>query len=250
MIAAIAPSEASVFILGESGTGKELVAQALHQGSSRVAKPFVTVNCAALQENLLESELFGHEKGAFTGAQRQRMGVLQAHGGTLFLDEIGEMAFSLQAKLPRALQEGEVQRVGSDRTIRVDVRILAATNRDVEEEVRAGRFREDLYYRLNVIAVHVPSLRERPEDIPALAQHFLTRFAQRNQKSIRSFTPRAMDAMLRLCMAWQCPRARKRGRARRDPRSGRVPLGKGSALGHRCRSTTRSACSGLARTIA
>lgn len=198
MIQAVAPSEASVLILGESGTGKELVAKAIHHDSLRSGKPLVTVNCAALQENLLESELFGHEKGAFTGALRQRDGLfVQANGGTLFLDEIGEMAVALQAKLLRALQEGEVQRIGSDRLIRVDVRILAATNRDMQAEIQAGRFREDLYYRLNVIALHVPPLRERAEDIPALAQYFLTRFAERNKKSIRGVTPRAMDAMLR-----------------------------------------------------
>jgi len=197
MIRAVAPSEASVLILGESGTGKELVAKALHEGSPRKARQLVTVNCAALAENLLESELFGHEKGAYTGAQRQRDGrFVQADGGTLFLDEIGEMAPALQAKLLRALQQGEVQRLGSDRSIRVDVRVLAATNRDLEAEVRAGGFREDLYYRLNVIALRVPALRERPEDIPLLAKHFLHRFAQRNSKTYRGFTPRVMDLML------------------------------------------------------
>lgn len=197
MIRAVAPSEASVLILGESGTGKELVTKALHEGSPRKKKPLVTVNCAALAENLLESELFGHEKGAYTGAQRQRDGrFVQADGGTLFLDEIGEMAPALQAKLLRALQQGEVQRLGSDRSIRVDVRVLAATNRDLEAEVRDGGFREDLYYRLNVIALRVPSLRERPEDIPLLARHFLHRFAERNRKTYRGFSPRVMDLML------------------------------------------------------
>ena len=198
MIRAVAPSEASVLVLGESGTGKELVAKALHEGSPRGARRLVTVNCAALAENLLESELFGHEKGAFTGAQRQRDGLfVQADGGTLFMDEIGEMPVALQAKLLRALQQGEVQRLGSDRPVRVDVRIIAATNRDLQAEVAAGHFREDLYYRLNVIALRVPALRERPEDIPLLARHFLDRFAQRNRKSFRGFTPRAMDLMLR-----------------------------------------------------
>lgn len=198
MIRAVAPSEASVLVLGESGTGKELVARALHEGSPRSARRLVTVNCAALAENLLESELFGHEKGAFTGAQRQRDGLfVQADGGTMFMDEIGEMPLALQAKLLRALQQGEVQRLGSDRPVRVDVRIIAATNRDLEAEVRSGNFREDLYYRLNVIALRVPALRERPEDIPLLARHFLGRFAQRNRKAFRGFSPRAMDLMLR-----------------------------------------------------
>jgi two-component system response regulator HydG len=198
MIASVAPSEASVLVLGESGTGKELVARALHEGSPRSGRRLVTVNCAALAENLLESELFGHEKGAFTGAQRQRDGLfVQADGGTLFMDEIGEMPLALQAKLLRALQQGEVQRLGSDRPVRVDVRVVAATNRDLEAEVRKGRFREDLYYRLNVISLSVPALRERPEDIPQLARHFLGRFVQRNRKSIRGFTPRAMDMLLR-----------------------------------------------------
>ncbi len=197
MIRAVAPSEASVLILGESGTGKELVAKALHEGSPRRKRPLVTVNCAALAENLLESELFGHEKGAYTGAQRQRDGrFVQADGGTLFLDEIGEMAPALQAKLLRALQQGEVQRLGSDKAIRVDVRVLAATNRDLEAEVQGGGFREDLYYRLNVIALRVPALRERPEDIPLLARHFLNRFARRNRKTFRGFSPRVMDLML------------------------------------------------------
>lgn len=173
------------------------MASALHQGSLRNARPLVTVNCAALTESLLESELFGHEKGAFTGAQKQRDGrFVQADGGTLFLDEIGEMPVTLQAKLLRALQQGEVQRLGSDRPIRVDVRILAATNRDLEEEVRQGNFREDLYYRLNVISLHVPPLRERTEDIPPLTRHFLLRFAGRNKKNIRGFSSRAMDLML------------------------------------------------------
>jgi len=201
MIRAVAPSEASVLILGESGTGKELVARALHEGSPRRGRQLVTVNCAALAENLLESELFGHEKGAYTGAQRQRDGrFVQADGGTLFLDEIGEMAVALQAKLLRALQQGEVQRLGSDRPLRVDVRVIAATNRDLAAEVRAGNFREDLYYRLNVIALSVPALRERVEDIPLLARHFLNLFAARNRKTFRGFSPRAMDLMLRY--AW------------------------------------------------
>ncbi|MFR5646650.1 MAG: sigma-54 interaction domain-containing protein [Bilophila wadsworthia] len=161
-------------------------------------KAFVTVNCAALNESLLESELFGHEKGAFTGADKRREGRFsQADGGTLFLDEIGELPLLLQAKLLRALQQGEVQRVGSDTPIIVDVRVIAATNRNLREEVSEGRFREDLYYRLNVIGVEVPSLRERREDIPVLATAFLERFALANRKEIKGFTPQAMDALLK-----------------------------------------------------
>ncbi|MDR3043335.1 MAG: sigma-54 dependent transcriptional regulator [Desulfovibrio sp.] len=198
MIATVAPSEATVLITGESGTGKELVARALHAASHRATKPLVTVNCAALTETLLESELFGHERGAFTGADRRREGrFVQADGGTLFLDEIGEMPLTLQAKLLRALQQGEVQRVGSDTPLTVDVRVIAATNRDLREEAAAGRFREDLYYRLNVIAVHVPALRERAGDVPLLAAFFLDRYTEKNRKHLKGFTPQAMDQMLR-----------------------------------------------------
>lgn len=198
IIATVAPTEATVLISGESGTGKELVARALHCASARADKPLVTVNCAALAENLLESELFGHEKGSFTGADRRREGrFAQANGGTLFLDEIGEMPLTLQSKLLRALQQGEVQRVGADAAITVDVRILAATNRDLREEVAQKRFREDLYFRLNVICIEVPPLRDRAEDIPVLAAHFLERFASRNRKSVRGFSPQALACMLR-----------------------------------------------------
>lgn len=198
MLATVAPTEATVLITGESGVGKELAARALHQGSPRATRPLVTVNCAALAESLLESELFGHEKGAFTGAERRRDGrFVQADGGVLFLDEIGEMPLLLQAKLLRALQQGEVQRVGSDRPIIVDVRILAATNRDLREEVKARRFREDLYFRLNVITIDVPPLRKRDEDIPLLAAHFMERFSARNRKKLKGFSPQALDAMLR-----------------------------------------------------
>ncbi|GAU09639.1 sigma-54-dependent transcriptional regulator [Desulfoplanes formicivorans] len=197
-IATVAPSDATILIQGESGTGKELVARAIHQNSRRKAKPLVTVNCAALTESLLESELFGHEKGAFTGADKRRDGrFVQAHKGTLFLDEIGEVAPGVQAKLLRALQEGEIQRVGSDKPIMVDVRVIAATNRNLLEEVRDKRFREDLYYRLNVISLAVPALRHRPEDIPLLAQFFLKRFMEKNHKRIRGFSSRLMDRMIR-----------------------------------------------------
>lgn len=198
IIDTVAPTEATVLISGESGTGKELVARALHAHSTRADKIFVTVNCAALAENLLESELFGHEKGSFTGAERRREGrFAQAHGGTLFLDEVGEMPLSVQAKLLRALQQGEVQRVGSDTQLTVDVRVLAATNRDLRQEVAQKRFREDLFFRLNVISVEVPPLREREEDIPLLAAHFLEGFASRNRKVVRGFSPQALDTMLR-----------------------------------------------------
>ena len=198
IIATVAPTEATVLINGESGTGKELVARALHMASERASRPLVTVNCAALAENLLESELFGHERGAFTGADKRREGrFVQADGGTLFLDEIGEMPLALQAKLLRALQQGEVQRVGSDKPLTVDVRVIAATNRNLQTEVAEKRFREDLYFRLNVINIEVPPLRRRPEDIPLLAAHFLQRYAERNRKAIKGFSPQALDAMLR-----------------------------------------------------
>jgi two-component system response regulator HydG len=198
MLAMVAPAEATVLITGESGTGKELVARSIHHNSPRRDLPFVVVNCAALAENLLESELFGHEKGAFTGADKRREGRFrQAHGGSLFLDEIAETRPAMQAKLLRAIQEKEIQRVGGDETLSVNVRILAATNRDLAAEVGVGRFREDLFYRLNVVSVEVPPLRARREDIPLLAQHFLDRFAARNRKTVKGFTPQAMDALLR-----------------------------------------------------
>ncbi len=198
MLSMVAPSEATVLISGESGTGKELVARALHHNSPRKDRPLVTVNCAAIAETLLESELFGHERGAFTGADRRREGrFMQADGGTLFLDEIGETSAVMQAKLLRAIQEKEIQRVGGQEVLRVDVRIVAATNRDLEAEVTAGRFREDLFYRLNVMTLHVPPLRERRDDVPLLAHHFLQKFARRNRKTAKGFAPLAMDMLVK-----------------------------------------------------
>ncbi|POT55332.1 two-component system response regulator ZraR [Citrobacter amalonaticus] len=196
-IAMVAPSDATVLIHGDSGTGKELVARALHASSARSGKPLVTLNCAALNESLLESELFGHEKGAFTGADKRREGrFIEADGGTLFLDEIGDISPMMQVRLLRVIQEREVQRVGSNQTLSVDVRLIAATHRDLAEEVSAGRFRQDLYYRLNVVTIEMPSLRQRREDIPLLAEHFLQRFAERNRKVVKGFTPRAMDLLI------------------------------------------------------
>jgi two-component system response regulator HydG len=193
----VAPTEATVLVAGESGTGKELIASALHQNSTRKKGPFVKVNCAALVENLLESELFGHEKGSFTGADRRKEGkFVQADQGTLFLDEIGETSPAMQVKLLRVLQEQELQRVGGQDVVEVDVRLLAATNRILEDEVKAGRFREDLYYRLNVVMLHVPALRERREDIPLLAEHFLQMYALKNNRNVSGITPGCMDVML------------------------------------------------------
>ena len=194
----VAPTEATVLILGESGTGKELVADAVHANSPRKKGPLVKVNCAALPETLLESELFGHEKGSFTGAVARREGRFKlADKGTLFLDEIAEMSLLLQAKLLRVIQTRSFERVGGTETITSDVRLIVATNRDLEEEVRENRFREDLFYRLNVVPVTLPPLRERREDIPLLAEHFLSEIAERNRKLIRGFSPQAMDLLVR-----------------------------------------------------
>jgi two-component system response regulator HydG len=196
-LALVAPSEATILIQGESGTGKELVANAIHHNSSRKARPFIKVNCAALPETLLESELFGHEKGAFTGAAGPRKGRFQlADGGSLFLDEIAEMTPATQAKILRVLQEGEFEPVGGSRTIRVDTRIMSATNRKLDEEIAAGRFREDLYYRLNVVAITVPPLRDRTVDIPLLADRFLKRYSRKNHRNLKGFAPRAMDLLM------------------------------------------------------
>jgi len=196
-VAQIAPSRATVLLTGESGTGKELVAAAIHHHSPRSAGPFVKLHCAALAESLLESELFGHERGAYTGADRKREGRFeQANGGTLFLDEIGEISLATQVKLLRVLQEREFERVGGGQTLRVDVRVIAATNRDLKEMVAAGRFREDLYYRLNVINLNLPSLRQRPSDVPALAMHFLKRYATENDKPVKSIGDAALTQIV------------------------------------------------------
>ena len=192
----VAASDSTVLIRGESGTGKELVARAIHRNSPRTAKPFVAINCAALTETLLESELFGHEKGSFTGAVSQKKGKLEvAEGGTVFLDEIGEMAPSLQAKLLRVLQEREFERVGGTRTIKLDVRLLAATNRELEEEVRNAKFRQDLFFRLNVVSIKMPALRDRRDDISALATHFVKKYAERAKRSIAGISPEARSCL-------------------------------------------------------
>jgi two-component system response regulator HydG len=196
LVRQVAPAAATVLIQGESGTGKELVARALHDLSHRRGKPFVRVNCAALPETLLESELFGYEKGAFTGAVGRKDGRFQlADGGTLLLDEVGDLSSLTQAKLLRVLQEGEFEPLGATRTIKVDVRVVAATNQDLAQLVREKRFREDLYYRLQVITVTVPPLRDRPEDIPLLALHFLRRFATKNHRELEGFTDAALNGL-------------------------------------------------------
>jgi len=198
LVRRVAPSEATVLIRGESGTGKELIAKAIHFASPRASGPLVKVNCAALPETLLESELFGHEKGAFTGAITSRQGRFElANGGTLFLDEIGDLPLHLQAKLLRVLQEREYEKVGSSRPVKVDVRILAASHRPLEALIKAGQLREDLYYRLNVVTILIPPLRERRSDLSLLIDHFLRRFAEKNGKTIRGVTHEARDILLR-----------------------------------------------------
>lgn len=190
-----APTTATVLILGESGVGKELIARAIHRASLRARERFVQVNCAAIPEELIESELFGHERGAFTGATEKQVGKFEmADRGTIFLDEVADMSAKTQAKVLRVLQEGEVERLGSSRTIKVDVRVIAATNKDLEEEIAQGRFREDLYFRLSVIPISVPALRERVEDIPTLVQHFAAQFARENNRRPAKFSPAALDA--------------------------------------------------------
>ena len=197
-IAMVATSSAWVLITGENGTGKELVARAIHSQSPRRGKPFVEVNCAAIPEDLIESELFGHEKGAFTGATQARKGKFDlAHGGTLLLDEIGDMSLKTQAKILRILQERKFERVGGNRTIEVDVRVIAATNKDLEEEIKRGQFREDLYFRLNVVPFHVPTLQDRVEDLPLLSKHFLMLFCHKEGIALRSLTDEALALMAR-----------------------------------------------------
>jgi two-component system response regulator HydG len=194
----VAASEATVMIFGESGTGKELIAEAVHYNSPRKGGPLIKLNCAALTETLLDSELFGHEKGAFTGAQRRKEGCfVQADKGSIFLDEVSEMPLTMQVKLLRVLQERELIRVGGEEVVKVDVRVIVATNKNLSDIVGAGTFREDLYYRLNVVNLQVPPLRSRKEDIPLLAKHFLDRYAEKNRKPVAGFTPRAMDRLLR-----------------------------------------------------
>ena len=197
-IGLVAPSEATVLITGESGTGKELIANAIHQNSPRKDRPFIKINCAALQETLLESELFGHEKGAFTGAIASKKGRFQlAHNSSIFLDEIAEMAPVTQAKILRVLQEREFESVGGTRTTKVNTRLIAATNKNLEEEIQTGRFREDLYYRLNVVRIDVPPLRDRQDDILLLTDFFLKSYAEKNRKLLKGFTPRATDLLIR-----------------------------------------------------
>lgn len=202
LIKTIAPTEASILINGESGTGKELVARAIHKASKRASGPFVAINCGALTESILASELFGHEKGAFTGADKKHRGLfLEAEGGSIFLDEIGEMPLSMQVKLLRVLQEKEVLSVGGKKPSKIDCRIIAATNRDLAEEIKRGTFREDLYYRLNVVSVTLPPLRDRKEDIPILAQNFAQRLAKANHKNYSGISTEAMNILT----AWKWP---------------------------------------------
>ncbi|MFV1958376.1 MAG: sigma-54-dependent transcriptional regulator [Planctomycetota bacterium] len=198
LVGKAAPTNATILILGESGTGKELVAEAVHLASPRAKRPFIKVNCAALPEGLLESELFGHVRGAFTGAVGDRAGRFEvADEGTLFLDEVGEIPLHTQVKLLRVLQNREIERVGETRSRQVDVRLVAATNADLEERVRVGSFREDFYFRLKVITIRMPPLRERRSDIPLLAEHFRTRYAERHGRDVKGFTPPAMDLLVR-----------------------------------------------------
>jgi two-component system response regulator HydG len=192
----VAHADTTVFIHGESGTGKELIARAVHDGSERRTRPFVTVSCAALAESLLESELFGHEKGSFTGAIKRKLGRFElADGGTLFLDEIGDVPLSVQTKLLRVLQERTFERVGGEETVRVDVRVISATHRDIGERVRQGAFREDLYYRLHIVPIEIPPLRDRPTDLVALARHFITKLGPRTNPRVTDIADDALEAL-------------------------------------------------------
>ncbi len=198
LVAQVATSDVTVLLTGESGTGKELFARMVYERSARAEQPFVAVNCAALPESILESELFGYEKGAFTGASQRKIGRFEAaDGGTLFLDEIGELSPQVQVKLLRVLQEGEFERLGANLPTSVDLRIIAATNRDLEEEMRTGNFREDLYYRLNVVNISVPPLRDRREDVPLLAEHFLNLYREKNRREVLGFSSEALEALER-----------------------------------------------------
>ncbi len=197
-LALVAPSDATVLVTGESGTGKELIANALHENSKRHDFPFIKINCAALHENLLESELFGHEQGAFTGATSQRKGRFEpAHQGTLFLDEIGDLSLTTQAKILRVLQEGELERLGGNQTISVDVRLVAATHKDLQAMIQESTFRQDLFFRLSVVPVHLPPLRERSTDIPDLSRHFFQKHAIKNRKDIKRFHPEVLNIFMR-----------------------------------------------------
>jgi len=197
VIKKVAPYKSTILITGESGTGKELIAKALHYSSDRSQRPFIPVNCGAIPENLLESELFGHVKGAFTDAIRTKKGLFEeADGGTLFLDEIGELPSQLQVKLLRVLQDGEIRRVGDSKSIQIDVRIIAATAKDLTKEVNENRFREDLFYRLNVLPIHIPPLRERKEDIPLLVPHFINKYSQSMNKNVVGITSKALDVLM------------------------------------------------------
>ena len=220
LAARVAPIDTTVLVYGESGTGKEFIVRMIHEQSPRAAAPFVSINCAALTETLLESELFGHVRGAFTGASRDKAGLVRSGGsGTLFLDEIGEVAPTVQAKLLRALQEREIRRVGAERTIKVNARVVAATNRDLKDAVAKGTFREDLYFRLAAFIITVPPLRERRDDIPALVHEFVRRSAAvRVEERRQDGVGRGDDGVDQLRVARQCPRARARDRARRHPR--------------------------------
>jgi PAS domain S-box-containing protein len=198
LIGLAAESEATVMVLGDSGTGKELVTTAIHDMSSRATKPLIKVNCGAIPETLLESELFGHEKGSFTGAIKKRMGRFEAaDGGTIFLDEVGDISPAMQVKLLRVLQEGEFERIGGEKTLKVDVRVVCATNKDLQKEVKESRFREDLYYRLRVFPINIPALSQRPEDIPPLTQHFINRFSAKTGKLISGISREALDQLFR-----------------------------------------------------